>query len=274
MKWKFQWPYVLMAVASALFLIIEKEAFETYFMGFIYGLALIVAGMIYTFRYKIYEPLLAMGWSGLALWHYFLAARPAEIVRMLNLIGISSADTFTIEWLSHYFLLPLALAHILSLVIVNLFLMPRFMKSLTLEKNARKIFKLSAEMVYGMSNGFTDRPFYAGKGNFNEQEMIGFARFLSGKNIVQYKVTPQMVDLGFSMGRSPLADKTFSRISHISFSHNGEILVHVSKQDYKMYRNQLTFDQLCLALSNLFRQFFGYYKNGNEERIITELKSV
>jgi hypothetical protein len=274
MKWKFQWPYVVMAVVSALFLIIEKEAFRTYFIGFVYGLALIVTGTIYTIRYKMYEPLLAMGWSGLALWHYFLAARPAEIVRMLNLVGINSADSFTVEWLSQYFLLPLALAHLLSLVIVNLWLMPRFMKSLSLEKNARKIFKLSAEMVYGMSNGYTDRPFYAGKDNFNEQEIIGFARFLSGKNIIQYRVTPQMVDLGFSMGRSPLTDKTFSRVSHISFANNGEIAVQVSKPDYRMYRHNLTFDQLCMALSNLFRQFFEYYKNGNEERILTELKSI
>jgi hypothetical protein len=193
---------------------------------------------------------------------------------MLNLVGIDSAGTYTIEWLSQYFLLPLALAHILSLVIINLWLLPRFMKSLKLEKYARKIFKLSAEMVNGMSNGYTERPFYAGKDNFNEQEIIGFARFLSGNNIVQYRITPQMLELGLSMGRSPLTDKTFSKISHISFSKNGEIIVQVSKPDYNMYRHNLTFDQLCMALSNLFRQFFEYYKSGNEERILTELKSI
>ncbi|MEA3476860.1 MAG: hypothetical protein U9R60_01670 [Bacteroidota bacterium] len=273
-KWKLQWPYAIISFVFVVSLIIEDQAFNTYFLAYIYGLALIVIGILFTIRYKMFQPLLSFGWTGLFLWHYFLASHPADIVKMLNLIGIYSADSQTVVWISDRFTMVGAIIHMLTLFIINLFLFPALWKSNRLEKSARRIFKLAAEMVTDTSNGFTGRPYYAGQEEYNKNEIIGLARYLNGKDISRYTVSPKSVQVGFSMGRSPLADKTFQKISHISFANDGKVMVQISEQDYKMYRNQLTFNQLCEALSNVFTQFLDYYKNGNEERIITELKSI
>jgi len=273
-KWKFQWPYAIMAFVFIASLIIEDQAFNTYFMAYFYGLALIMAGLIYTLRYKMYQHVLSLGLSGLALWHYFLAAHPADTVRMLNMIGVYSADASTVDWISRHFTMLYAIIHILTVFIINIFLLSAITKSNRLEKTARKIFRLAAEMVSDTSNGFTGRPYFAGKEELQKNEIIGFARYLSGKDICRYTVTPQFVKIGLSMGRSPLSDKTFQHVSYISFSKDGKIMVQISKEDYRMYRNQLTFDQLCNALSEVYKQFLDYYKDGNEERIITELKSI
>lgn len=273
-KWKLQWPYAIISFIGIVSLIIEDQAFNTYFMAYTYGFALIVIGIMFTIRYKMFQPLLCFGLTGLFLWHYFLASHPADIVKMLNLIGIYSADSQTVVWISEHFTMVGAFIHLGTLFIINPFLFPAIMKSQRLEKSARRIFKLAAEMVTDTSNGFTDRPYYAGQEDYNKNEIIGFARYLSGKDISRYTVGPQLVQVGFSMGRSSLVDKTFQKITHLSFANDGKVMVQISEQDYRMYRNQLTFDQLCDALSNVFTQFLDYYKNGNEERIITELKSI
>ena len=273
-KWKFQWPYAIMGFVFLFSLIIEDQAFNTYYLAYSYGLALIIAGLIYSLRYKMYQHVLNFGLLGLALWHYFLASHPADTVRMLNMIGVYSADAGTTDWISRYFILVYAIVHVLIACIISIFLLAPIMKSIRLEKTARKIFRLAAEMVSDTSNGFTERPYFAGREEFQKNEIIGFARYLSGKDISRYIVTPQSVKLGLSMGRSPLSDKTFQHVSHISFANDGKIMVQISKQDYRMYRKQLTFDQLCNALSNVYKQFLDYYKDGKEERIITELKSI
>jgi hypothetical protein len=273
-KWKLPWPFIFISIGMFFGLIIEKTAFGTYFIALACGLAFIVLGILFTLRYKIYQPMLVACWTGLAIWHYFLAARPEVIVDMMNMIGIHTADSSTVTWLSTYFKLVWSLVHIGTLMIISPLFSPPIFKSVKLEKSARRIFKLAADMVTDTTNGFTERPYYAGKEEFSKDEIVGFARYLSGKEITASLFSNDSVRIGFSMGRSPLSDKSFQKISHIDFANDGKVMVRISEQDYKMYRKQLTFDQLCNALSNVFRRFLTYYRDGNEERIVTELKSV
>jgi hypothetical protein len=263
-----------MGVGALFAVIIEKEAFGTYFLGILYGVGLFLSGIIFSIRFRMWQPAVLMCWTGLALWHYFLAARPGVIVKMLKMVGYYRADIATVDWLDQHFSLAWALLHIGTILILGPLFMPVVQRSHKLEQSARKIFKLAAEMVPDTGNSYTDRPYFAGQEKYQYDELIGFSRYLSGKDIVRYRVTQQGVELGFSMGRSPMADKTFQRISHISFDNGGKIVVQISEKDYKMYKQHLTFDQLCASLSNLFWQFFEYYRNGNEGRILTELKSI
>jgi len=63
-------------------------------------------------------------------------------------------------------------------------------------------------------------------------------------------------------------------VSYVLFGKDGDLSVHVAAFDYKQYTMRFTFDQLCGSLGNTMQRFMEYYKEGHEERIINELKSV
>lgn len=142
-----------------------------------------------------------------------------------------------------------------------------------LESNARRLFNLAAEHVHEALNGFTDRPYSASKTECTRDEIRGFARFLGGKKIVKSIIQDKVVILAFSMGISPLKEPDLQQISYVSFNNEGNISVHISEYDYKRFKEELTFDQLCASLGDVFKRFLEYYKKGLENRIIVELKS-
>ena len=60
----------------------------------------------------------------------------------------------------------------------------------------------------------------------------------------------------------------------ISIDFDGNISVNVSKEYYLDYKENLSFDQLCESLGNLFIRFYEYYKKGEEIRIIDHLNEM
>ena len=64
------------------------------------------------------------------------------------------------------------------------------------------------------------------------------------------------------------------QVSYVLFGNDGNLSVHIAAFDYKQYTKGFTFDQLCNSLGNTMQRFLEYYKEGYEERIINELKSV
>jgi ABC-type multidrug transport system fused ATPase/permease subunit len=150
---------------------------------------------------------------------------------------------------------------------------PFFYGNEKLESNARRLFNLAAEHVHEAFNGFTDRPYSARKAEYSKDEIRGFARFMGGKKIVKSIIQKEAIILAFSMGVSPLKEPDLQQISYVSFDYEGNISVHISEYDYKRFKEELTFDQLCASLGDVFIRFLEYYKKGSESRIIIELKS-
>ena len=142
-----------------------------------------------------------------------------------------------------------------------------------LESNARRLFNLAAEHVHEAFNGYTGRPYSACKIDYTKDEIRGFARFMGGKNIAKSIMQENVVILAFSMGISPLKQPELQQVSYVSFDNEGNISVHISEYDYTRFKEELTFDQLCASLGDVFKRFLEYYKTGLEARIINELKS-
>jgi hypothetical protein len=142
-----------------------------------------------------------------------------------------------------------------------------------LEANARKLFNLAAEHVHEAFNGFTDRPYTACKTDYTTDEIRGFSRFLGGKKIVKPVIQKNAVIFTFSMGISPLKEPELQQISYVSFDNEGNLSVHISQYDYNRFKEELTFDQLCASLGDVFTRFLEYYKKGLESRILVELKA-
>ena len=106
------------------------------------------------------------------------------------------------------------------------------------------------------------------------KEILGLARYLAGERILVFESEPEVITYTFSMNTSPIAGSHLKKLSYVAFNKDGNISVHISERDYREYKNQLSFDQLCASFSTLFKQFLEYYKEGNEDRIKNELKSV
>jgi hypothetical protein len=253
-----------------LFLIIEKQAFGTFYTSWLYGLILIIFGIIYAFRYKLYQPAVIFCLAGITLWHYVLAEHLETNIPMLRQMGFDLPDG--------PYNLPFSMVTWIINLLIFLVMIPIFgpvaVKSFRLEQSAKKLFRIASQTVHTSKEGFTTRPFYAGNTGCSKEQITGFTQYLSGHLVVYPVFTEQNVFLTFSMGKSPLSIQEPSEISYIAFDYNGNITVHIDARDYRKFRKKLTFDTLCDSMGSLFKRFMDYYLNNQESRIITEIKTL
>lgn len=239
------------AILYLIFYILESQFFGSYFTAFLWGAFLIFIGVYYFVKVELIHFLLVGFLFGTAVWHY-------EFAFHLEILFIPL--TFII--------------HLLLAFVVAIILMPKLSKAMYLEEKARRLFLLASQQIVETSNGFTNRPFTGISIEAERKDVIGLARYLAAKNIILFDVSKELITFTFSMNTSPLVDPLMNRVSYISFDPQGKISVHVSRKDYKQYKEKFSFDQLCASFANMFKQFLEYYISGNEERILTELKSV
>ncbi len=142
------------------------------------------------------------------------------------------------------------------------------------EANSRRLFRLASERIFEAGDGYTERHYAAGQIKSDKDELLGFVRFLHGTYIIRPFYYENYISLAFSMNTSLLVIKEPSVVSHIILEYNGNIKVKISEQDYRDYKERLSFDQLCSSMANVFIRFLDYYQKGLESRIVTELKSV
>jgi hypothetical protein len=219
------------------------------YSAFAFGCFFIVIGIYEYQRTKLFTYLILGLLWGTGTWH--------SMARIF--VSFLSLETY----------IPHVIVSITALIVT----WPVFYGNEKLESNARRLFNLAAEHVHEAFNGFTDRPYSACKTEYTRDEIRGFARFLAGEKIVKSIVQEKVVVLAFSMGISPLKEPDLQRISYVSFDKDGNISIHISEYDYKRFKEELTFDQLCASLGDVFTRFLEHYKKGLETRIIVELKS-
>lgn len=142
------------------------------------------------------------------------------------------------------------------------------------EVNSRRLFRLASERIYETSDGYTERPFVAGRIQCTRDELLGFARYMHAKYIARPFYYDDSVHFAFSMNTSLVVIGEASEVSHVVIDHSGSIKVKISERDYSDYKKRLNFDQLCSSMANLFVRFMDYYSKGLESRIMTELKSA
>lgn len=143
----------------------------------------------------------------------------------------------------------------------------------------RELFELAARSTELASDGFTNRPRPAGKTTYTKDELMGFAEYIR-RNLIAlpYLEENQVVFVPIRMGDEYLF--TFSPDSFrqgrtwIGFDFHGNVTVSMSKQDYLAYKEELSFDQLCNNLGQLFIKFMEHYKKGEEERIVYQLNEL
>jgi len=60
--------------------------------------------------------------------------------------------------------------------------------------------------------------------------------------------------------------------TYVSLYYSGDFDVHIAKKDYRKYRDELTFDQLCTSFGFIILTLLSYYKKGECEKIKEILK--
>ncbi len=143
----------------------------------------------------------------------------------------------------------------------------------------REVFELAARATELSADGFTDRPRPAGKSTYTRDELMGFAEYIR-RNLIAlpYREEDRVVFVPIRMGDeyhfnfSP--DSFRQGRTWIALDFHGNVTVSMSKSDYLAYKEELSFDQLCSNLGQLFIKFMEYYKKGEEERIVYQLNEL
>jgi len=250
-------------VPFAVFIFLFSAVFEAfafgrpYYSAWTFGAFFILLGLVDFYRTRLITLLILGILIGTSTWH--------SIASFYDLYNISN-PTFFSKW-TYFINVGFVAFSILMTSSV-------WYSHEKLEANARRLFKLAAEHIFKASNGFTSRPYSAGKVKYSREEILGFARFINGRYIAKSVLQDDGVILTFSMGISPLKNPLLDKISYVAIGFQGDLSVHISRYDYKRYRNELTFDQLCASLADVFKRFLKYYQKGLESRIMNELRGV
>ena len=262
-KWRPLWKVWIPITLFLVPLILERQMAGTTFTPYVYGLIVLIYGIVYYFRIRMWEALVVMPFMAITIWWYFLAERPYITYESFLLIGIEPGPE-VMQWITTYLTTASWFAALFINFVFFYTLGPKLMKALELEKNAIRLFKLSARQVFDEKNGYTERPFNAGKHPFQRDELLGFSAFLEDKKICLTLFPGNGVKFVFSMGTSPLVKNSQDELSHVFFNSNGDLSVFISARDYRQYRKQYTFDQLCDIMGKIFLRFANYYNTNNE----------
>lgn len=163
------------------------------------------------------------------------------------------------------------------IITLGLFTLIIYMFFVFLKHSARfrRILELAARPVDDAQNGFTQRPYPSGKAVYSKGEIFGFAEFLKNRLIAIPFVESNGITLAFPedwLGRLYDMHGSYLDDTRVIFQFNGQVSSHITEKDYKKYQEELTFDQLCSSLGNMFIEFMELYKNGEGDLILEKIK--
>lgn len=144
----------------------------------------------------------------------------------------------------------------------------------------REVMELAALPVEESTGGFTGRPIPIGRVEASKDDLLGFAAFLMRHAVAWAVREPDRVLLyPVKMGREARYLYGWSgpdpdAASWVSFSFEGSVAAHLSKEDHLDYQEALAFDQLSANLGALFIEFFELYRRGEGVRILDRLHTV
>ena len=141
------------------------------------------------------------------------------------------------------------------------------------------ILELAANGVEPSEDAYTERPFPVKIIDYDKHEILALARFLSrnltctsyldsGKVYLVPVNNKSALQLFYQPGFN-IIEKTW-----ISFDEEGQVSVHISRESYLSFRENLALDQLCNNLGNLFIGFLDDYRKGEGVRITDKIKNV
>lgn len=250
LKWNKAKLLIYAGLLYLITLILEGQLFGTQYATWIWGGIYMLWGVTQTLRTKMTFYAVLGILCGLGAWHYQIA---------------DQGDTF----LS----MPTFIVH-LTVILIFMFMFGEkiFDQHQTLEKNARRLFELAAEQLDEAANGFSSRPYALGNAEYTKKDVQMFARFLDASHVAKARIEENRVVLIFSLTTSPLTKPSLDDISYMAFDYDGNITTRISRADYRQYREELTFDQLCQNMGMVFKTMLEFYIRGEGQKALDWMK--
>ncbi len=249
--------FVIILLALIALQVAEDEIFGTHYIPWLYGLIILIFGSL--FYRAVYMPhpfariWLLTGYIllGTAVWHYELAS---------HINTFLSDTTYDI--------------HLAVMVFMFLLLIPYMLvQKSRIKTRFRKLFELAAQPVEDTRNGYSTRPYPAGKGAYTRDEIVALGRFLEKHMIAVMHPEDDRILLSFSANLG-FNRKDHEKYSNICFNDNGEILVTINRDDYAQFKDTLAFEQLCDSIALLFRDFLEKFRQGREKEILVSMDAM
>ena len=172
---------------------------------------------------------------------------------------------------------PAATIIIASTALISFILLMIVLFTRKLKWRYREVLEMAARSVTQTADGFTDRPYPAGKQEYTEEEIRGFAKFLL-KYAIAYPIIESdrivllipenmfLYIMGFRRG--------YENGSYIAFDFQGSVSVKIAQKDYRKYNDELTFDRLCGSFAALFIEFLNAYRTGEARLIVRKMNDL
>lgn len=155
-----------------------------------------------------------------------------------------------------------------------------------LKWRGQEIFEMAGMQVEETGDSFTARPRPAGKVPISKTEMIRFVDFITS-NLIAFPITEEnrvvfvlaLPGINDLLGYNDLSrllgfKKDYLDDTWVAIDFDGNISVHITQDDYLLFKQDLAFDQLCQALGNVFADFLELSKSGQEQLIIDRMNAL
>ena len=229
-------------------------------MGFYMAFALVA---LITFTYVVLGLLIfirTMNFNFLVMTLFFMSCTSLFI--SIILFGIETANTITIMQ---------SIIVILFTVWVVYLVFTRKLKWRT-----REILELAALPVQETSAGYTQRPLPVGRISSSKSEILEFAKFIH-KNLIAIPYVENgsvVISINSKLARQIGLLTDYLDTTWVRFDKDGNVSVNFSRTDYLKYKDELSFDQLCNSLGNLFIEFHDQFLAGDGIRILDKINSL
>ena len=196
---------------------------------------------------------------------WFTSKNSASFIMMF--ISLAMAYSYLFDYKGIYFAIPM--------IIFAMFYLHYVFSSIKYQSNYRKILELAARPVNGSADGFTARPLPVGKAKYSIDNLLAFARFMKKHYLaLPYLEKDRVLFVVKEAKQIWFGKPNLKKDTYIIFDFNGNISVNISKSDYQRYKEELTFDQLCIALGNMFRDYLHYFRKGEKTKIFSNINSL
>ena len=169
--------------------------------------------------------------------------------------------------------------HLVFAILAALFMVP-FVVTLIKKKinwRYREVLELAAKPVEGKADGFTNRPYPAGNIDAAEEDIRQYSHFLFREMIAYPLVEKERIILVIPKNMWSwifFLKKDYSKATHVIFENSGNVSVKIAEDEYKAYKDELTFDHLCSSMADLFIKWFELFTKKEDEEIIKELNDI
>jgi hypothetical protein len=132
--------------------------------------------------------------------------------------------------------------------------------------------------INSVADGFTSRPYYLGAFEYTKEEAEAFAKALEkifAAKSYFHKNSIMLIIGGPLFWYFPFIKPNLDKCTYFEIDFSGNLSVHIAERDYKRFKSELTFDELCHNMGEFVWLLFRTHKEHGVNKMSWELsKSV